>query len=39
MDEGTLPKSRLAEAQLALSDAQDEAILAQLYTAIRGLKI
>ncbi|MGI8958912.1 MAG: hypothetical protein ACR2IV_03945 [Bryobacteraceae bacterium] len=29
VDDGTLPKSRLAEAQLALSDAQDETILAQ----------
>jgi hypothetical protein len=29
VDDGTLPKSRLIEAQSALSDAQDEAILAQ----------
>jgi len=29
VDEGTLPKSHLIEAQSALSDAQDEAILAQ----------
>jgi hypothetical protein len=31
VDDGTLPKSRLAEAQLALSDAQDEAILTQIF--------
>jgi hypothetical protein len=32
VEDGTLPKSRLAEAQLALADAQDEAILtATLY--------
>lgn len=37
VDDGTLPKSRLAEAQLALSDAQDEAILAQtLYGVTRA---
>ena len=37
VDDGTLPKSRLAEAQLALSDAQDEAILAQtLYGDTRA---
>jgi hypothetical protein len=37
VDDGTLPKSRLAEAQLALSDAQDEAILAQtLYGHTRA---
>lgn len=36
VDEGTLPKSRLIEAQSALSDAQDEAILAQtLYGPAR----
>lgn len=37
VDDGTLPKSRLAEAQLALSDAQDEATLAQtLYGTTRA---
>jgi hypothetical protein len=37
VDDGTLPKSRLAEAQLAFSDAQDEAILAQtLYGHTRA---
>jgi hypothetical protein len=36
VDDGTLPKSRLIEAQSALSDAQDEAILAQtLYGQAR----
>jgi hypothetical protein len=36
VDDGTLPKSRLIEAQSALSDAQDEAILAQtLYGQTR----
>jgi hypothetical protein len=31
VDDGTLPKSRLAEAQMALSDAQDEAILTHIF--------
>jgi hypothetical protein len=36
VDDGTLPKSRLIEAQSALSDAQDEAMLAQtLYGQAR----
>jgi hypothetical protein len=36
VDDGTLPKTRLAEAQLALADAQDEAILTEtLYGAPR----
>jgi hypothetical protein len=36
VDSGTLPKTRLAEAQLALADAQDEAILTEtLYGAPR----
>jgi hypothetical protein len=37
VDDGTLPKSRLTEAQSALSDAQDEAILMQtLYGQARA---
>jgi hypothetical protein len=37
VEDGTLPKSRLAEAQLALSDARDEAMLAQtLYGDTRA---
>lgn len=36
VDDGTLPKTRLIEAQLALSDAQDEAILGEtLYGQLR----
>ncbi|MFL6352786.1 MAG: hypothetical protein ACJ74Z_13185 [Bryobacteraceae bacterium] len=37
VDDGTLPKTRLTEAQLALSDAQDDAVLAQtLYGDTRA---
>ncbi len=36
VDDGTLPKTRLEEAQVALADAEDEAILAQtLYGQTR----